>query len=135
MRERVYVLGAGFCHDYNQDFFPLVRDFLSQAASNGLYKRESSHAELARMIDRYFGNDLYPDIEKVLSFFSSEPLDDLAITFERRPYVYNQLVDLIVFVLNAASATVGTHSGDAWTVYYKFIEHLVHTESNFERRA
>lgn len=48
------------------------------------------------MIDRYFGDDLYPNIETVLSFFSSDPLDDLGITFERRPYLYKQLVDLII---------------------------------------
>src|SRR6266550_5270371 len=96
MREKVYVLGAGFGRDFNQDAFPLVGDFLSLAASHSSYKRDSTHKELAMMIDRYFGNDLYPNIETVLSFFSSEPLDDLGITFEHRPDLYRQLVDLIV---------------------------------------
>jgi hypothetical protein len=129
MREKVYVLGAGFCRDFNQDAFPLVRDFLSLAASHGSYKRDSTHLQLAMMIGRYFGNDLYQNIETVLSFFSAEPLDDLGIQFENRPNLYRQLVDLIVWELNRASSIVDRHSQGAWAVYSKFVKHLVSTES------
>lgn len=122
----MYVLGAGFCRDFNQDAFPLVSDFLRLAASHGSYKTDS---ELAMVIARYFGNALYGNIETVLSFLSSEPLDDLGITFERRPYLYRQLVDLIVFELNRASSIVDRNSEGAWAVYSKFIEHLINTES------
>lgn len=123
------MLGAGFCRDFNQDAFPLVCDFLSLAASHDSYKRDSTHKELAMMIDRYFGNDLYPNIETVLSFFSAEPLDDLGITFEHRPDLYRQLVDLVVWELNRASSIVDRNSQGAWAVYSKFVEHLVNTES------
>jgi hypothetical protein len=93
MREKVYVLGAGFCCDFNQDAFPLALDFLSLAAAHGAYKTDS---HLAQMVARNFGNSLYQNVETVLSFFSADPLDDLGIQFENRPNLYRQLVDLIV---------------------------------------
>src|SRR6266567_1926759 len=129
MRDKVYVLGAGFCRDFNKDAFPLVCDFLSLAASHGSYQRDSTHKELAMMIDRYFGNDLYHNIETVLSFFSSELLDDLGIAFEHRADLYRQLVDLIVHELSRASSIVDRNSEGGWAVYSKFVEHLARTES------
>lgn len=130
MREKVYVLGAGFCRDFNQDAFPLVSDFLSLAASHGSYQRDSAaHRQLAMMIAKYFGNDLYQNIETVLSFFSAEPFDNLEIKSENRPNLYRQLVDLIVGELNRASSIVDRHSQGAWAVYSRFVKHLVASES------
>lgn len=84
MSRSVYVLGAGFSHNFNREMFPLVRDFLKTAKSLFRYLPEQQHLELGRIIATYFNNSLYPDLEKVLSFLSAAPLHHRTIRFEHR---------------------------------------------------
>jgi hypothetical protein len=130
MNRTVYVLGAGFCRDFDQTIFPLVFDFLEMAKSFNIYQPNGSHRELAAFIYRYFGDEVFPDIEKVLSFLATTPFDSLEVNFEKRTQLYHDLVAIIVRMLTAASATVVNMNGRAvWTLYSKFIEHLVQTDA------
>jgi hypothetical protein len=130
MKRNVYVLGAGFCRDFNETSFPLVFDFLSMAKGFNVYQPDGSHRELASFIYRYFGDEVFPDIEKVLSFLATTPFDSLEVNFEKRAQLYNDLVAIIVRMLTAASANVvNMNTRDVWTLYSKFIEHLIQTDA------
>jgi len=130
MKRTVYVLGAGFCRDFNETIFPLVCDFLSMAKSFNIYQPNGSHRELASFIYRYFGDEVFPDVEKVLSFLATTPFESLEVNFEKRSQLYDELVAIIVRMLTAASATVANMNGrDVWKLYSKFIDHLIQSSA------
>jgi hypothetical protein len=129
----VYVLGAGFCRDFHPGLFPLAWDFLKIAKSLYRYRPDEYHPDLAAFIVKYFGDEIYPDIERVLSFLASTPVHDPQIQPERQ-HLYDQLVNIISDTLNAATASVmgrrSTHSKRRppdvrWEVYSSFVRHLV----------
>jgi hypothetical protein len=134
----VYVLGAGFCLDFDERLFPLAANFLSVAKEQYRYQAQGLHTKLSQFIAMYFGDDTSPDIEKVLSFLASGPLDDPYWISEERSALYNQLVKIICDTLNAASATVKGRAnrmtplpinprvGDCrWMLYSRFVQELV----------
>jgi hypothetical protein len=126
MKRTVYILGAGFSRDFNETIFPLVCDFLPMAKSFNIYQPNDSHKELAAFIYRYFGDELFSDVEKVLSFLATTPFDSLEVNFEKRTQLYRDLVSIIVRMLISASATVVNMNGRAvWTLYSRFVEHLI----------
>jgi hypothetical protein len=135
MSRPVYILGAGFCRDFDDNAFPLVNDFLIKAQNMNIYRpREREHGALATFLHRYFGSETFHDIEKVLSFLSTPPLDDLHVNFDldERVRLYDQLVSIIVRMLTAASAIVmnANNGGRAtWQFYYKFIKHMVENQA------
>jgi hypothetical protein len=130
MRKSVYILGAGFCRDFNQTIFPLVFDFLPMAKAHNIYQPNGAHKALAAFMYRYFGEELFPDVEKVLSFLATTPFDSLEVNFEKRSQLYDDLVAIIVRMLTAASSTVVNMQGRAgWTYYSRFIEHLTQTNA------
>ena len=65
MSRPVYILGAGFSHNFNCEMFPLVSDFLATAKARLIYQPDNRHRDLAFVIRKYFGDDIYPNIEKV----------------------------------------------------------------------
>ena len=102
MNRPVYILGAGFCLDFDRNSFPLAWNFLRLAKEQHVYQPERAHGELSLFITKYFGDDSSADIERVLSFLASEPFDsneDAAL----RLHLYDQLVMIIANMLNAAS--------------------------------
>lgn len=130
MKRKVYVLGAGFCRDFNEVTFPLVCDFLQMAKTLNIYKPSDSHRELASFIYRYFGNEVFPDIEKILSFLATTPFESLEVNFEKRTQLYDELVAIVVRMLTAASASAVNMTGRAvWTLYSRFVEHLLETNA------
>jgi hypothetical protein len=128
MAGSVYVLGAGFSHGFNKELFPLIRDFLCLAKANHFYYPDDQHQQLAHVITKYFHDPLYPDIEKVLSFFSVPPLHHRTIPYEHRSVAYDELVELIVHSLSEASEAPPL-SAEIKDAYNKFAKHLVTTES------
>ena len=124
----VYVLGAGFSHNYNSEVFPLVRTFLSLAKANKHYWPEDNHQQLAFVIRKYFRDDIYPDLEKVLTFLSAAPLDHRTIPFEHRPIIYDELIEIIVRVLSDASKE-DPESQLIKEAYERFAAHLNDTSS------
>lgn len=129
MAGSVYILGAGFSRGYNEEMFPLVRDFLSLAESNFFYlPQEDQHRQLAYVIAKYFHDPCYPNIEKILSFLSAPPLHDRTIAHEHRLVAYDELVELIVLSLSKASqaSSISTEIEEA---YNKFALHLAETKS------
>lgn len=128
MSRPVYILGAGFSRNFNQDMFPLVSDFLSVAKARSIYEPEQKHQDLALVIRRYFGNDTYQNIEKVLSFLAESPLYNRQIPLEHRPIVYEELVEIIVGVLSGASQT-NADTELIQETYQRFAELLNETES------
>lgn len=123
---RVYILGAGFSHGYNQNSYPLMGDFLQAAKKGKTYQLTGAHELLARFIAKYFGYAEYHDIEKVMSFLSVPVLDDPAIPSENRSKLYDDLVGLIQSTLGACNVNplLAKHS-----VYAAFANHLVETDS------
>jgi len=95
----VYILGAGFSHNFNREMFPLVSDFLATAKARFTYQPDDCHQELAFVIRKYFGDDAYPNIEKALSFLSSSPLYNRQIPGEHRSILYDELVKIVVRLL------------------------------------
>lgn len=127
MPRSVYVLGAGFSHNFNREEFPLMRDFLETAKTRFIYQPEEEHRELAHVISSHFHDPLYPDIEKVLSFLSGSPLHVRSLPSERRSILYDELVGIIVRLLSNASKSVG-ESNDNKETYLKFAARLAATE-------
>jgi hypothetical protein len=136
MNRPVYILGAGFCVDFDRTLFPLAGNFLRLAKAQHRYEPERAHEHLSLFIAKYFGDDSSADIERVLSFLGSEPFDrseDAAL----RLRLYDQLVMIIANTLNAASASVAGRSSRAplhrgqpwidiqWDLYSRFAEELV----------
>jgi len=103
MTRSVYVLGAGFSHNFNREEFPLIRDFLKIASTRFIYQPETEHRELAYVISKYFHDAHYHDIEKILSFLSASPLNDRSIAYEHRSVIYDELVEIIFRLLSVAS--------------------------------
>ena len=128
MPRSVYVLGAGFSHNFNRDTFPLVRDFLKTAKDLFRYLPEQQHRDLAYVIAKYFNDPLYPDIEKVLSFLSAAPLDHRTMRSEHREVLYDELVEIIVGVLSDASKSEA-ESKDIKEIYERFAVHLSSIET------
>jgi hypothetical protein len=128
MPRSVYVLGAGFSHNFNREMFPLIRDFLGTAKANFVYNPEDEHRQLAQLIATYFNDPCYPDIEKVLSFLSAAPLHNRIISHERRSGMYEELVDIIVTMLGMASQSKAD-SADTSNTYARFALNLVNTET------
>lgn len=124
----VYILGAGFSRDYQPAMFPLVNDFLRLAGDNGFYVPDGGHRSLARIIERYFGDPFYHDIEKVLSFLASPSLHDRQIGFEERSSRYAELVRIIARFLAAASARDAMND-EMHEVYARFVRHIVEDQS------
>jgi hypothetical protein len=124
----VYVLGAGFSHGFNNEMFPLVRNFLPLAKANNFYDPEGKHHQLASIIATYFGDPLYYDIEKVLSFLSAHPFYYRTIPYEHRSVAYDELVELISLSLSKALQEPSVSSETAHA-YRKFVQHLTDTES------
>lgn len=123
MARSVYVLGAGFSHNFNAEMFPLVRDFLKTAKALFRYLPEQRHLDLALIISKYFNDPLYSDIEKVLSFLSASPLDHRTMRSEHRTVLYDELVAIIVGVLSDASKSEAA-SKDIEEIYERFAIHL-----------
>jgi hypothetical protein len=128
MSRPLYVLGAGFSHAFNPEYFPLMRNFLKAAKADFLYQPEERHQNLAYVIAKYFHDWLYHDIEKVLSFLSAPALHDHTIPLEHRSIVYDELVEIIVRLLSEASKSEA-QSKDIEETYEKFAIHLNDTES------
>lgn len=133
MERPVYVLGAGFCRDFNRTVFPLASDFLAIAKSLNRYLPGGLHQKLSMFISDYFGDIISADIEKVLSFLSSSLLDDPRWISGETSVLYNQLVNIICDTLNAASATAHSQVNrladpsvrNAGRLYSRFISDLV----------
>ncbi|SRR5260370_15898610 len=128
MPRSVYVLGAGYSHNFNRDMFPLVRHFLKTAKANFRYIPEQRHRDLALIIYKYFHNDDSADIEGVLSFLSTAPLDHRITRSEHRDVLYDELVEIIVGVLSDASKS-GAESEEIRNTYERFALHLSATET------
>ena len=128
MPRAVYVLGAGFSHNFNRETFPLLRDFLSAAKDSWIYAPENEHEELAHVISKHFHDPLYPDIEKVLSFLSASPLHDRSLTSEHRSLLYDELVEIIVRLLSEASKSSSESDHNA-AIYRQFVARLAATEA------
>jgi hypothetical protein len=124
MSRSVYVLGAGFSHNFNRETFPLIRDFLRTAKASFIYQPEDQHQQLASVISKYFADPLYPDIEKVLSFLSAPALHNRTIPHEHRSIMYDELVEIIVRVLSVASESQADSDNTSET-YSRFALHLV----------
>jgi hypothetical protein len=124
----VYILGAGFSRDYQPTMFPLVHDFLSLARDNKFYVPDGGHRLLAHLIERYFGDVCYHNIEKVLSFLASPSLHDRRILLEERPSRYAELVRIIARFLAEASAGDAV-AAETHEVYVRFAHHVVENES------
>lgn len=124
----VYVLGAGFSHNFNRELFPLIRDFLRIAKANFIYNPEAEHGQLANIIASYFNDPYYPDIEKVLSFLSAPALHHPKIPSEHRSIMYDQLVEIIVRMLSQASESDAA-SADTYETYRRFAATLVERET------
>jgi hypothetical protein len=120
----VYVLGAGFSHNFNRETFPLIRDFLKTAKSSFIYQPEDQHQQLASVISKYFADPLYPDLEKVLSFLSAPALYDRTIPHEHPSIMYDELVEVIVRVLSVASESKAD-SDNASQTFNRFALRLV----------
>jgi hypothetical protein len=145
----VYVLGAGFCLDFRPALtsgqstpggFPLARDFLKVAKEQNVYRTEDAHRPLSMFIRKYFGDDPSPDVERVLSFLAADPFDRESAKEENRPFLYDQLVNIITGTLSAASASVAGRYGWAmrrkisrnefsgdhqWEAYSRFAQELI----------
>jgi hypothetical protein len=128
MARSVFVLGAGFSHNFNREMFPLVRNFLKTAKANFRYVPEQQHTELAVLIYKYFHNDERADIERVLSFLSTPPLDHHTMRWEHRSVLYDELVEIIVGVLSDASQSEA-QSEEVRKTYDRFAVHLSSTET------
>jgi hypothetical protein len=127
MPRTVYVLGAGFSHNFNREMFPLIRDFLSIAKSRFVFDPDERHQDLAIAIRTYFGRDDYTNIEKVLSFLSASPLYNRYINHEQRSVIYDKLVKIIIQLLAQASDSPAESKiiGDT---YERFARFLVESE-------
>lgn len=128
MARPVYIFGAGFSRNFNQEMFPLVSDFLSAAKAHSAYEPEQKHQELALVIRRYFGSDTYQNIEKVMSFLAGSPLYNRQIPLEHRSIVYDELVEIIVRVLFTASREKA-ETKFIQATYERFAQLLNETES------
>jgi hypothetical protein len=128
MARSVYVLGAGFSHNFNRDMFPLVRNFLKTAKANFRYVPEQQHTELAFLIYKYFHNDESSDIERVLSFLSTPSLEHRTTRREHRSILYDELVEIIVGVLSDASKSEA-ESQEVRKTYDRFAAHLSSKET------
>lgn len=128
MPRSVYILGAGFSHAFNPEMFPLVRNFLASAKANSRYVPARQHKELALLIRRYFHNDEQADIERVLSFLSTPPLEHHRTRREHRSIHYDELVEIIVGVLSDASKSEAK-SEEVKDIYHKFALHLSSDET------
>lgn len=128
MSRTLYVLGAGFSHNFNSERFPLVREFLRTAKANYVYNSEGEHYELAQLIATYFHDSCYTDIEKVLSFLSASPLYNREIPHEHRSVRYDELVEIIVRTLSLASQSKADLASTNET-YKRFASMLVDVET------
>jgi len=127
MPREVYVLGAGFSHNFNREMFPLIKDFLSIAKSRFVFEPDERHQDLAVAIRTYFGSDDYPNIEKVLSFLSASPLYNRRINYEHRSVIYDELVTIIIRLLAQGSDSTA-ETEIVSNTYERFARLLVETE-------
>lgn len=128
MPRSVYVLGAGFSHNFNRETYPLLREFLCAAKDGFIYQPENKHGELAYTISKHFHDPLYRDLEKVLSFLSASPLYDRSLTPEHRSLLYDELVEIIVRLLSEASRS-SSESDQIAATYRQFTARLASTEA------
>ena len=105
-----------------------MHDFLKMAKARFRYLPEQKHFELANVITKYFNDQLYPDIEKILSFLAATPLDHRTMRSEHRTVLYEELVEIIVGVLSDASKSEA-ESRDIKETYERFAVHLSATET------
>lgn len=124
---RLYILGAGFSHGYNEHSYPLMRDFLQAAKRNREYDIQGRHAALAQFIAKYFGYAEYHDIEKVMSFLNAPTLDDPQIPFEHRLQLYDDLIRLIQSTLRASHVIMRNNMNTEF--YAAFAQHLIKENS------
>jgi hypothetical protein len=135
----VYVLGAGFCCDFQPGAFPLAVNFLKVAKVQNVYRTGDVHRSLSMFITKYFGDDTSPDIERVLSFLAASPFDEQSAIREDKASLYDQLVLIIAGTLTAVSASVAGRANHAmrtrfgarfpgdyvWDLYSRFAKDLI----------
>src|SRR6266550_3178233 len=128
MSRPVYILGAGFSHNFNREMFPLVSDFLATAKARFAYDPDDRHRELAFVIRKYFGNEAYPNIERALSFLSPSPLYNRQIRGEHRSILYDELVKIVVRLLGDASESEAD-GAVVRSAYEKFAKLVIDNEA------
>ena len=124
---RLYILGAGFSHGYNQHSYPLMREFLQAAKRKGQYDIEGRHNALAQFISKYFGYAEYHDIEKIMSFLSAPALDDLQVPYEHRTQLYDDLIRVIQSTLRDSHVIMSNNMNTNY--YAAFAQHLIKEKS------